>query len=365
MALTLPKLTPPKSDLPGPVGKQRLSAIVGGVVVLAAAGWFGWQYFGRDAAAPPPPAARKPQAVTPAKPAVKPMAKATAPADTAQARDKLIEAVLAAAGLTQQLDQMPQQLIAGIRQSGMQNTKASPAVFKAIEDAVAEAFTAEGFQSRVRTGLRQDFDQKRMQALLQDFSTPAAKAMIELERASPSPEELARFARSTAATRPAPARARLITRIDTATRASDLAVEVAFISMKAFALGIAGKGADKTAAIDKTIEKQRAATTRKIRDATLLSLAFSFKDASDADLEKYAAINEAQNSKWLYDRIYAAVLEEVKSASSRAGERIGELARTPAMAAPKRSGSKAGADARACLGQATNSAIIRCAEAYR
>jgi len=50
--------------------------------------------------------------------------------------------------------------------------------------------------------------------------------MVELEQASASPEELARFARSAAAARTSPQRAGLIKRIDTATRASALAIDV-------------------------------------------------------------------------------------------------------------------------------------------
>jgi len=355
MALNLPKLALPTLTL----DKKRLPAIVGGVVVIAAAGWFGWQYFTEEAAPPPPPS--KPQAVTAAKPA----AKAATAAEIAQARDKLIEDVLAASGLKQQLDQLPQRLASGVRQSGKQGTKASPAMLKSIEDAVAKSFTAERFQDQVSADLKKNFDQKRLQALLKDFSTPEAKSRIELERASPSAEDLAQFARSPAAKRPTPQRAGLIKRIDAATRASDLAVETAFASMKALALGIVGENAGKTAAIDKSIEKQRAAATRRIRDATLLNLAYSYKDASDADLEKYAGFYEAENSKWFSDLVYGSLLEQVKRASVEAGESIGKLAVKPARAAPKVAGSRASADARTCLSLATNTAIIKCAEAYR
>ena len=355
MALTLPKLTLPKLTLT----KKQAPAIVGGVVILAAAGWFGWQYFEESAA--PPPAASKPQPVTAAKPPAP--AKTAAPADAGQARDKLIEDVLVASGLKQQLNQLPQRLVAGVRQSGKQQTKASAAMVKTIEDAVVKSFTAEGFQRRVSADLKKNFDQQRLQALLKDFSTPAAKTMIELERASQAPEDLAQFARSAAATRTSPQRAGLIKRIDAATRAGDLAVDAAFVSMKALAMGMAGEDARKAGAIDQTIEKQRASATQKIRDATLLNLAFSFKDASDADLEKYAAIYEAEESKWFYGLVYASLLEEVKRASAEAGEGIAEL--TTKAAAAKPAGSKAGADARACLGLATNAAIIKCAEEYR
>lgn len=357
MALTLPKLTLPTLNL----DKKRLPAIIGGVIVLAAAGWFGWQYFAEEAPPPTPTPKSKPQPVTEAKPP----AKAPAPAEIEKARDKLIEDVLVASGLKQQLDQLPRTLAAGVRQSGRQQKKATPAMVKAIEDALAEAFSAAGFRARVSADLKKNFDQKRLQALLQDFSTPAAKKMIELERASASPEERAQFARGAAAKRPSSQRANLIKRIDAATRAGELAVEVASVTMKTLAVGMAGEDARKAAAIDKMIEKQRASTAQTIRDATLLNLAFGYKDASDAELEKYAGIYEAENSKWLYGLVYASLLDEIKSVSAEAGKRIGELAIKPAAAAAKRAGSKAGADARACLGLATNAAIIKCAEEYR
>jgi hypothetical protein len=357
MALTLPKLALPKPAL----SKKQIPAIAVGVLAVAAAGWFGWQYFAEEAA--PPPAPRKPQALTAAKPPAP--EKAAAPADTSQARDKLIEDVLVATGLKQQLNLLPARLMAGVRQSGKQQANASAATVKAIEDAVIQSFTAEGFQGRVSAELKKNFDQKRMQALLEEFSKPAAKSMIELERASPPPEVLAQFARSAAATKPSRERAGLVKRIDAATRASDLAVETAFVSMKQLSLGIAGANARKAAAIDRSIERQRAAATKNIRDATLLNIAFSFKGASDAELENYAAVYEAENSKWFYGLVYAALLEQVRSASAEAGERISELAQTPAAAAAQPARSKAGADARSCLGLATNTAVIKCAEEYR
>lgn len=360
MALTLPKLTLPKLSL----NKKQLPAIVGGVIVLAAIGWFGLQYFTEEA--PPPPAPiKKTQPVKAAKPKAKSPAPAPTPAEIEKAHDKLIGDVLIASGLKQQLDQLPQNLADGLRRSGKPQKKASPAMIKAIEETMAEAFAAGGFHGKVSADLKKNFDQKRLQALLKDFSTPAAKAMIELEHASASPEERSKFARSAAATKPASQRADLIKRIDAATRASELAVEVASVTLDALAQGMAGANARKAAAIDKKIEKQRARTAQTVRDATLLNIAFNYRNASDADLEKYAGIYETENSKWLYGLVYASLLEEVKSASAAASMRIGEMAIKPAGTAVKQAGSMTGADARVCLAQATNAAIIKCAEAYR
>ena len=355
MALTLPKLNLPKLALT----KKQILTLVGGVIVVCAAGWFGLQYF--EDAGPPPAPPPKPQPVTAAKPPG--AAKAPAPVDEGAARDKLIQDLMAASGLKQQLSQLPDKLLAGVRQSGKPQTKASPAVIRTIETAVTESFTAQGFHDRVSASLKKNFDEKRVQALLKDYSTPTAKHMVELQQAPASQAELAQFARSAAATRPTPQRAGLIKRIDAATRASDLAIDIALSSMKGLALG--GGGAGKAAAVDKAIEKQRAAATNTIRNATLLNLAFSYRNASDDELGGYAEFYETENSKWLTGIVYTAVLEEVQSDSAQAVERIGAQAGKPAPIERARGGTRSRADARSCLDLATNSAIVKCAEQYR
>ncbi len=342
MALNLPKLE---------LNKKQLPLIVGGIVVLAAVGWFGWDYFAEEPAPPPPPAI----------PMTKPAAPKAQPVDSAKTRDKLIEDVVATTGLKQQLVQLPKRLVAGIAQAGKQQKKASAATIQAIESAMARSFTAEGFENRVNETLKKNFDQKHMQALANEFSTPAAKAMVGQERAEQTPAELAHFAVSPAATKPE--RAALVTRIDAATRASDFAVETAFVSMKELAEGLAGEGTPKAAALDKSIEKQREAETRRIRDATQLSLSYSYKDASDADLEKYAALYESADAKWYYGLVYDALLAEIKDASAAAGEHLAEM--KPTAGAAKVVHAKAGGDARSCLKFATDAKIAKCAEAYR
>lgn len=364
MALTLPKFNVPKFAAP----PKKTLGILGGVVILAAAAWFGWQYF-EDAAPPPPPA--KPQPVTAAK--APGAAKAATPAETAAARDKLVGDVMLASGVKQQLNQLPQKLTAGVRQFGMQQKKARPAVVKAVEIGVVESYSAQGFQDRVSAGLKKNYDEKRLQALLKDFSTPAAKRMIGMEQAAAPLEEFTRFSRSPAATKPTPARASLLKRIDAATRASDLAIEAAFSSMKGVASAAAGGGATKAAAVDKAIEKQRASASASIRDATLLNLAFSYRNASDTELEEYAKFCESDNNKWFSGVVYASLAEELQSASAKASERMGALAAAPvqpttgkpAAPAARPARSRSGMDARACLDLASNKAIMACAEKYR
>jgi len=293
---------------------------------------------------------------------VRPRPKPKAAAVTPQARDKLISDVLAASGLKQELADLPERMVAGVRQSGEQQKKAQPALTKAIEDVVTESFTAEGFENRVNTALTRNFDQKHLQAVLKSFSSPAGKSMVELERTALSPNDLAAFARGDGA-KLAPERAALIKRIDAATKASDLAVDLAFVSMKALALGLVGPGDRKAEAVQKQIEQRRAEETDKIREATQLRFAYSFRDVSDADLEKFATICETASSKWFYLQVYTALLAQVQDDAAAAGDRIAKLDIKPMVVA--KHGPKYGQDARACLALPTNAEIAKCAEAYR
>lgn len=351
MALTLPKLKLPTLSL----NKKQLPMIAGGVIVVAGAAYFGWQYFMAEPAPPPRPQLAKPKPVP---------HKAPSPAEVAKAHDKLVEDLLVASGLKQELNELPQRFIAGLKQPAKPHNKPAAAMAKAVEEALTQTFTAEGFQDRLASDLNKNFDQKRVQALLKDLSGPTGKALVALQHTASSPQELQQFARSAAA-KPSAQRAALLKRIDSATRASELAVDSAFVSMKSLGVGIAGQDERKVAALEKSMEKGRAATTKAIQDATLLNLEYSFKDTSDADLEKYAKFYETAEARWFYAMAYASLLEEVKSASAAAGKRVHDAMAQPGSPIAKSGKSMARADARSCLSLTTDAAIIKCAEKYR
>ncbi len=350
MALTLPKLALPKLAL----GKKQMLAIAGAVALLVA-GWLVWLFFFEEAAPPPPPAKSAPAA-----------AKQPGPAKVAPlsgpAQDKLIEDVLLASGLKQQLNQLPSQMITGIHDFGQRKTKIPPTFVKNLEQAVAPSISAQDFQDRLKADLKKQFDQQRLKTLLGELSTPAGKRMVELEQTAPTREELDRYTRSLAKTPLPEKRVALIKRIDAAKKASDLAVQVSFLYIDAIASAMAGEGAKTPPAAAKSIEAQRTSAANDIRNATWQNLAFSYQGASDADLETYAKLAESDAAKWMTGIVVGSLLEQFKSAAASAGERIAASASKPAAAKPVRSKSRM--DARACLKLDANTAIIKCAQEY-
>lgn len=416
--------------------KKTLSIVVG-IAVVGAAGWFAWDFFMADEPPPPPVktakkagaskgAAPKGDAKAPEQAAAKSAekasgaekgapaaAKAAGPADANVNADKLIDDVMTASGLKKQLTQLPEQILSGMKQAGQQRKQALPFEAADMEKIVAESFSAQNFQSRAAAQLKGNFDAKRMQALLADLSSEAAKKMTAMETAPSSQEELTAFSKGLAA-KPLPApRAELIRRLDAASKASDFSAEIFFSTARALAMGAAGDNPQKTVEIDQAIEKQRAALTENLRKATVASLAFAYRNASDAELDAYTKIYESENGKWFTGIASAAINEEFKSAANKAGERIAALVeekkktklasgaakgqpkaeakaeakaegKTEAKAAEKSAAAaesksaprlvsaarplnpaKKSEDARGCLGQNANNDIIKCAEDYR
>jgi hypothetical protein len=345
------------------------SLLIGGAaVLLAAGGWFVWQQFMEEPPPPPPP---PPKAVAkPAPPAVN--------------QDKLIEEILVVSGLDGTLQRLPEKMLSSVRQSGQQDKsgKLTAADLREMERLTQEAFSTQGFRQRVTARLKKNFDAKRYQEFLADSATPLAKRMTELEKQEPKPEELVAYMKGLAARPLAPERMRLVERIDTAGRASELAQEAMFSTIKGMMRGFAGSDTKQLSEVEKLIEKQRAAAAENIRNAVRLSLAYTYRDVSDADLAEYAKLHEKDSTRFMLSQVYEAMIEEIRDGAERFGAGLEKIVKAkmaaqaaagskgrPKVAAPAAasgaSGSRVHEDARDCLRFDENRQVMDCAERYR
>jgi hypothetical protein len=367
---------------------NKLLLIVGAVAVLGAGGWFAWQQFMTEPPPPPPPkaVAKSQAAPTPAS------APAAAPVAAAAANpDKQIEDILAVSGLGHTLQRLPEQLLASVRQAGEQDRsgKLRKADLQEMERLTREAYTAQGFRLRVTTQLKKQYDARRFQEFLDDSATPLAKRMSELEKQEPGQAEMLAYMKALAAKPLPPERVRLIERIDAASRASELALEAMFSSVKGMMRGFAGADAKQLAEIDKAIEQQRTAAAGNVRNAVRLSLAYTYRDVGDADLAEYARLHEKDSTKYFLGLVFDALIEEIRAGAERFGAGLEKLfkarfeeqlaakakgkpapkaaakAEAPAAAAPRGDRSRMHEDARECLRFEANRQVMGCAERYR
>lgn len=381
-------------------GKNNILIIVGVVVLVGAAGWFGWQQFSEAPPPPPPPPSKAAKPAAPAAPAAPANKAPAAQAQSPARQDKLIDDILAVSGMDHMLAQLPEQMLAGAMSAQKQDKKAKMSAddMRDMERAFKEAFTAQGFRQQVVARYKKNFDQKRYQALLDDISTPLAKRMAELEKVQPKPEDMAAFSAALAAKPMSPERIALVQRIDVASRSSEMAAEAMFASIRGVVRGAAGEGSQQAADLDKFLEKQRAAMEEGIRNATRMSLAYTYREVSDADLAEYAKIYDKEGNKWALGLAYDALLDEFRSGSERLGADLAKMAKArqdaklaaapagkkmakggkaaaladAAVEAPdqpkaqRQAGpSRAGEDARMCLDIEDNRKVMQCAEKFR
>ena len=381
---------------------KRLLALVGGIGVVAAGGWFAWQHFTAEAETAPAVVA-KPR-------------NAGSPAGTAN-NDVLIGDVLAASGFTDQMQRLPEQIQAGFREGLKQRSLPGNAATE-VEKALSTAFSPKKFESRVQAQLKKNFDAAKLQSVLADVNKPAAQKMILLEKAAPDPEQLVAFAQAMQSNPLTETRMALVSRLESATKAGELSTEIMLSSLRSMAQGAAGDKAGDLAALDKVIETQRAAAAEPMRNAAILNYAFTYRKASDADLGEYVKIYETEHGKWFSAQIQAALIDEFRAASSDFGKQLAALAKgggstlaaapqgetqqaasgtpavpavtsatpapviaapaAPSAATPSDSArvaavqtekpsapSRRRQDARSCLDKEANDAIIKCAEAFR
>ncbi len=151
----------------------------------------------------------------------------------------LVDEVLDATGARRTIAQIPGQVQAGFQASlRQQKAKVSQDQLTRLTDIMTRAFAADALYVRVRNTFVTAGNAPRLQAVLEFSRSPLARQMTDLERAAVSPEGLAQlqaFAERLKTSRPSPERLDLIRRLDAATGATDLNVDVALATIQSMA----------------------------------------------------------------------------------------------------------------------------------
>lgn len=330
-------------------------------------------------AEPPPPPPPPPVAAKPKPPAEVPP-------------EKLVDQLIEHSGLGKQLAQIPEKVALGVRQSSTKPR--DPEAVAEIEKIMGESFSADRFQKRVRDTLKQDFDRKRVESLNKLLAAPQMKKLIELETRPLKGEELAAYAKELSKSPLPPERVQVLNGLADSTRAPEFATGIVAGTTRAMMMGAVGGDAATMAKFDAAFDKQKAKLAQAVRDATVLSFAYTYREVPDTELAEYAKFYASEDGRWLMDKVMGAILEEARASAEQAGIKMAEAAKArkgatatakapaPAPAAAHAAAAAAEApaaapgavpvltarsrlDARECLKFDTNQAVHRCAERFR
>jgi hypothetical protein len=291
---------------------NRIKILIGAVVLIGA-GAAAWFLYLEEWLNPPAPVATaaKPAAV-PAKPGAepaKPAATAAAPkpaaaepaksaAAPASNADQVVAAVMEASGMNANLAKFGAEFASSAGAGG----ELTPADLRAITAVGERIFEPKQLSAEIAGNLKKNYDAERMPKFLELLKSPVHVKMVGYETRSTNPGDVKQFVSGYDRNKPTPERARLVARIDNATKATELITEIA--------LGMARVTAERMLEEMEKSGMQIPASARQQMSNELLSqkdkmraefhkmLHFVYRGVPDAELEQYAKLIDTDIGRW-------------------------------------------------------------------
>jgi hypothetical protein len=151
------------------------------------------------------------------------------------------------------------------------------------------------YRAIVRQSLLDDCNPGMLEAVINQYRTPLGQKMRRLEALSIGPQaapELRRYAAALRQHPPRPARAELVERLMDGRHDVDFGLQARSEIWKAATRVLAGREltAEEQARFDQAVETERP----QLRRATLTQCLFTYRQATDHELEQYIALQEIQ-----------------------------------------------------------------------
>jgi hypothetical protein len=250
----------------------------------------------------------------------------------AEQRDKITE-IMHVTGLDTCFDSFGPALTIGMKQnigklSG--DTFYREKVLGALEPAAATAFAPEKLRSQLRALLAEKLNAADFGPIAAFYNGPIGARITAMENARNTPDAQAKMRASASELaellKKQPERAKVLMDLDSSLRLTENSVDLAFNIGRATAVGMAAANektttlsGDAVAAIDSALEKVRPGMAEKMKPAVLLSLAYTYRDASIEDLRKYLKFLTSPVGKRFYDAVTPALSQVLVKAGDEFG----------------------------------------------
>lgn len=242
----------------------------------------------------------------------------------------LVDEVLDVSGARRAILQIPAGVQAGFQVGvGPARSRIDPEAMARLSDILMRAFAADTFYARVRDTFVKQADRERLAAVLELVNSPLARQMTELELAVGTPDqraELMAFVERFKASRPPEARLALIRRLDAATGATEVTIDVALVVIRSMARVIdASMPADKRlkpGELEAIIARTKASMYDAARLSSSIQLLFAYRSVSDKDLADYVALHETDAGRWFARVLHQSFIAAISVATASAAEEM-------------------------------------------
>ncbi len=241
-----------------------------------------------------------------------------------KAHAKWAKAIYRASGIDPVLQSASAQVVQGM---GPQVTQMPPFVRKAIERAALTEYDGKILKRDVLARIETKIEPARAEPVMGWLESKRGRAFTKAEEAMADPELMARvqtWSELPENANPPASRLALVRRIDTASGATDFAVDLSLATALAVAVA-----ADATSGSPKQLESlrqmldaERPRMRSQMQGITRVTYLYVYRGFSDAELEPYVAFLESENGKWYSQITSQAVLGAFTASASRMGSAL-------------------------------------------
>jgi uncharacterized small protein (DUF1192 family) len=242
----------------------------------------------------------------------------------------LVEEVLELYGVKEQVSQVPALLQAQLERERAEH---APGVYSALRDAFAHAYEPEKLYQKVIAHFESNSNREQLLAARKWLETPLSQKMTRLEVAAGRPEaqqEMQEFSAQLDANPPEPDRLSLVQELDDSVGASENTIAISVATVEAVVKGVQPLlPPDRRmpeSEIEHQVERLQAQLKATMKYSTWLAFLYTYRSATNQELEEYLAYWRSGEGRWLSQTASAALLEAITAAAEEAGKRIAEAA---------------------------------------
>ncbi len=267
------------------------------------------------------------------------------PSYSVRAYDKnndLVCEVFVKSGLEKQIKEIP-----GAMESGFDKALNEDAdleqmpkhILTEIRHLIGVSYRSDVISQAVLKQIQHHVSQDDLQSVLQWLDSPLGKKCVELEDAASTPEafkEMDEFGRQLEKSPPAPERLRLLQEFDKAAKVTETAIEIAWNTQLGVALAIAlatpSEHEVTLPEVGKELEAGRPQLEASVRADILVTLLYTYRPLTSAELVKYIQFSKSEASTRFNDAVIAGIKAAMMDCSTKWGKAVAEVIKAGAGA---------------------------------
>jgi hypothetical protein len=237
-------------------------------------------------------------------------------------------------GMEKQITQLPLIIQANFEQSALQDEhmrKMPKNVLLTISELAKGAFAPDGMKEIILQELRPNLSTSDIKQIFEWLDSSLGKRCTQLEEAASTPEgysEMQKYAAGLQNSPPTPERLNYLRKFDAATKLTESAVDLSINTQIAVALAIVSTlPKERQRSLDdisREVEKMRAATEAAVRSHILVSLIYTYKSLTDAEIQQYTGFAASPAGTRYNSAELAAMRKAIYAGSVKWGKSIGE-----------------------------------------